>query len=63
MLCITRKIGERVYIGEQVCVTVLDVQRNGAVKLGIDAPADLRILREELREKEQNRDGGTDRDP
>ena len=47
MLILTRKIGESVMIGEEVTVTVLDVKGN-QVRLGINAPKDVTVHREEL---------------
>ena len=47
MLILTRRDGESLKIGETVTVTVLAV--NGRqVRIGIDAPKDIEILREEL---------------
>lgn len=47
MLVLTRKIGERIRIGEEVTVQVLEV-RGGQVRLGLAAPAEVRIFREEV---------------
>jgi carbon storage regulator CsrA len=47
MLVLTRKIGEKVVIGNNVTVTVVRSE-DGRVRLGIDAPGDVRILRGEL---------------
>ena len=47
MLILTRKIGEKIRIGDDIEVTVLDV--NGRqVRIGINAPSGLAILREEV---------------
>jgi carbon storage regulator len=56
MLVLTRKSGERVLIGDDVMITVIDVGR-GQVKLGISAPAGMPIYREEIYLKvvEENR--------
>lgn len=56
MLVLTRKSGEKVLIGDRVVVTVIEVDR-GQVKLGISAPEDTLIYREEIYEKimEENR--------
>lgn len=51
MLVLSRKEGERLRLGESIVLTV--VKLNGdKVRLGIAAPADLRILRDELEPKE-----------
>jgi carbon storage regulator len=47
MLVLSRKVGEKVVIGNCICVTVVDVKGN-KVKLGISAPDDVSILRSEL---------------
>jgi carbon storage regulator len=47
MLILTRKTGEVITIGEDVTVKVISVQ-DGQVKLGIEAPRELSILRAEL---------------
>lgn len=47
MLILTRKTGEKILIAEDVTITVLNVSGT-QVKLGIDAPKDVRIMREEL---------------
>ncbi|MCC6850348.1 MAG: carbon storage regulator CsrA [Deltaproteobacteria bacterium] len=47
MLVLTRKVGERIRIGDEVTVQVLEV-RGGQVRLGVAAPSDVRIFREEV---------------
>ena len=47
MLVLSRKPGERIMIGDNVIVTVVRIGPNN-VRLGIDAPAELNIVREEL---------------
>lgn len=47
MLVLTRKVGERILIGEDVAVTVVRVSQ-GTVRLGIEAPPATPIVREEL---------------
>jgi len=47
MLVLSRKPGERVLIGENVSVTIVRIGPN-SVRLGIDAPRELNIVREEL---------------
>ena len=49
MLVLSRKVGERILIGENIAVTVVRVGP-GVVRLGVDAPRDLVIVREELKE-------------
>jgi len=47
MLVLTRRIGETLRIADDILVTIVDVKGN-QVRLGIDAPADVTVLREEL---------------
>ncbi len=47
MLILSRRVGERFIISDDIVVTVLGIS-GGQVKLGIDAPADKTILREEI---------------
>ncbi|MEX0715000.1 MAG: carbon storage regulator [Planctomycetaceae bacterium] len=47
MLVLSRRPGERVMIGDQIVVTVVRIGPNN-VRLGIEAPRDLNIVREEL---------------
>ena len=47
MLVLTRKKNEVIQIGSQIVVKVISTGR-GKVKLGIEAPADIRVLRAEL---------------
>lgn len=59
MLILTRKVGESIMIGETVEVKVLGL-RAGQIKLGIEAPKDLKVHREEIYqrirdEQERNR--------
>jgi carbon storage regulator len=47
MLIITRREGEKLMIGDDVVVTVVEVN-GGTIRLGIDAPRSLPVYREEL---------------
>lgn len=47
MLCLTRKDNERIFIGDNVIITVLEC-RGDRVRLGIEAPRDVSIHREEV---------------
>ena len=47
MLVLTRKVGERIHIGENIVVTVVRLQ-NDKVRIGIEAPADVNVHREEV---------------
>lgn len=49
MLIITRKKGESLMIGDDIEITVSKLE-DGSVKLGIQAPRDITILRKELYE-------------
>lgn len=56
MLILTRRVGERLMIGDEISVTVLGVKGN-QVRIGVHAPADVSVHREEIYERiraEQN---------
>lgn len=57
MLILTRKVGESIIIGESVEVKVLGM-RAGQVKIGIEAPRDLAIHREEVYERILGQESG-----
>ena len=50
MLVLARKIGQKIFIGDDIEITVVSVTARGEVRLGIEAPSNLLILREELKE-------------
>ena len=50
MLILTRKPGESLIIGEDIKVTIFSVKGN-QVRIGIDAPKDVHIVRDELLER------------
>lgn len=50
MLILTRRVGETLMIGDDVSVTVLGVKGN-QVRLGINAPRDVAVHREEIYER------------
>ncbi|RMG36329.1 MAG: carbon storage regulator [Planctomycetota bacterium] len=58
MLVLSRKVGERVLIGDQIAVTVVRIGPN-AVRLGIEAPKELNIVREELLARIRDESGTT----
>ena len=57
MLVLTRKIGEGIVIGDDVTITIVEV-KGGSVRVGIDAPRDRKIYRQEVFDRiaEENRD-------
>jgi carbon storage regulator len=58
MLVLSRKVGEKILIGKEISVTVVRVGQ-GAVRIGVDAPDDLVIVREEIqRDREEVDDSG-----
>lgn len=53
MLVLSRKSGQKLQIGDNITVTVLEVHGN-VIRLGIEAPRDVRILRGELESWQQS---------
>ena len=47
MLVLSRKLGEKICIGENICITVVDIDR-GKIRLGIEAPRNVPVFRQEL---------------
>lgn len=47
MLVLTRKIGEKILIGDDIVISVLDV-RGDSIRIGVDAPRGLKIQRDEV---------------
>ena len=48
MLVLSRKAGERIWIGENISVTVVRIT-GGGVRIGIEAPVEMAVVREELK--------------
>lgn len=55
MLVLSRKVGERIWIGEDISVTVVRIT-GGGVRIGIEAPTEMAVVREELKHKIDNGD-------
>lgn len=52
MLMLSRRYGEQIMIGDNICLTIGEIIYNHSVKIGIDAPKDIIILRKELYDKD-----------
>ena len=60
MLVLTRKVGERIRVGDVVVITVVRI-KGTAVRLGVQAPAHLTVVRQELAERAAGQtDGATE---
>ena len=55
MLILTRKVGETLMVGDDITVTVLGVKGN-QVRLGVNAPHNVAVHREEVYEKIRKKD-------
>ncbi len=49
MLVLQRKIGQSIYLGDDIIITIQDISSD-KVKISIDAPKDVVIMREELKQ-------------
>lgn len=58
MLILTRRVGETLMIGNDVTVTVLGVKGN-QVRIGVNAPKDVAVHREEIFERIKREEDGT----
>lgn len=47
MLVLTRKTGEGIIIGDDIRITIIEA-KGGGIRIGIDAPADKKIYRQEI---------------
>jgi len=50
MLVLSRRVGERILIGDNISVTVVRVT-GGGVRIGIEAPPEMPVIRQELKEQ------------
>jgi carbon storage regulator len=50
MLVLSRKVGERILIGDNISVTVVRIT-GGGVRIGVEAPANMTVIRQELKEQ------------
>ena len=57
MLVLSRKLGQRFQVGGDIKVTIVKIDRN-SVRIGIEAPDDVTIHREEIAEGERERIAG-----
>jgi len=53
MLILTRKLGESIIIGDNVSITVVS-HKDGNIKLGVEAPKEISVHREEIYYKIKN---------
>ncbi|MCR8924147.1 carbon storage regulator CsrA [Dasania sp. GY-MA-18] len=60
MLVLSRRLGETLVIGDQVKVSVLGISGN-QVRLGIEAPKDVSVHREEVYLRIQDEQGATEK--
>ncbi len=58
MLILTRRVGETLMVGDEVTVTVLGVKGN-QVRIGVNAPKDVAVHREEIYQRIQSERGVT----
>lgn len=54
MLVLSRRLHERIHVGEDLIITVVDLER-GKVRIGIEAPNHVKVYREELLDPQQAR--------
>ena len=47
MLVLSRKLGEKIVIGDNIVITVVKIDRN-QIRIGIEAPQDIPVYREEI---------------
>ena len=52
MLVLSRKVSERIWIGDEISVTIVRINGN-AVRVGINAPPHLSVIRDELKVRQK----------
>jgi len=65
VLTLTREAGQKIVIGDDIIITVVSISENGRVRLGIDAPRQIRIDRSEVLDRIRSENveaGGTGTD-
>lgn len=53
MLVLTRKLGEKIQIGDDISIVIMEL-KGKQVKLGIEAPSNIKVHREEIYQKIQD---------
>ena len=62
MLILTRRVGESLMIGDEINVTVLGIRGN-QVRIGVNAPKEVAVHREEIYERIKQEQTGADATP
>ena len=62
MLILTRRVGESLMIGDEINVTVLGIRGN-QVRIGVNAPKEVAVHREEIYERIKQEQTGADAAP
>ena len=60
MLVLSRKVGQKILIGDHISVTVVRVGQGG-VRIGVEAPEEMEVVREELKADEAKGSAGKSR--
>lgn len=55
MLVLSRRVGEKILVGKDITITVTRI-KSSQVRIGVDAPAELAIVREEVALREEGED-------
>jgi carbon storage regulator len=53
MLTLSRKVGEKITIGDNIVLMIVEV-RGDKVRIGIEAPKEIKVMRSELEDKNAN---------
>jgi carbon storage regulator len=59
MLILTRRVGESLVVGDDITITVLGV-KGSQVRIGVNAPKDVSVHREEIYERIKKEQGDTE---
>ena len=55
MLVLSRKVGEKIFIDNNICLIILGFDR-GQIRLGFEAPREVNIVRQELLSRSDDKD-------
>ncbi len=48
MLVLSRMVGEKIFVGDDITITICSIRSGGVIRVGVEAPQDVLILREEI---------------
>ena len=56
MLVLTRKVNEKIIINNNIVISIVDIKGASSVRIGIEAPKNIPVIREELKKPDSSSD-------